>query len=142
MIILPDPYLVNGVYDMSQKWARYHQFYLTSQPGSKAETCTPILTSIFWVVLPHLCYPHRRVAFVHPQATSDDTSEVYDILLLNALVIYVGVSSVAQAKAKSGSPIFNASDPGVVALHYLAKNLDLEGALNCTYSMTSPLTIR
>jgi len=58
--------------------------------------------------------------------TSDDISETYDVPFLNALVMYVGVSSVAQAKAKSGSSLFNASDPGVVALRYLAKNLDSE----------------
>lgn len=61
--------------------------------------------------------------------TSDDISETYDVPFLNALVMYVGVSSVAQAKAKSGSSLFNASDPGVVALRYLAKNLDSEGML-------------
>jgi CCR4-NOT transcription complex subunit 1 len=60
-------------------------------------------------------------------STSDDVSETYDVPFLNALVMYVGVSSVAQAKAKSGSSLFNASDPGVVALRYLAKNLEPEG---------------
>jgi CCR4-NOT transcription complex subunit 1 len=64
--------------------------------------------------------------------TSDDVSETYDVPFLNALVMYVGISSVAQAKAKNGSPLFNASDPGVVALRYLAKNLDPEGAPSFT----------
>jgi CCR4-NOT transcription complex subunit 1 len=62
--------------------------------------------------------------------TPDDVSETYDVPFINALVMYVGVFSVTQAKAKSGSSLFNASDPGVVALRYLAKNLDSEGALN------------
>ncbi|KAH9981460.1 Not1-domain-containing protein [Lactifluus volemus] len=37
------------------------------------------------------------------------------------------VSEAYDAKAKSGSSLFNASDPGVVALRYLVKNLDSEG---------------
>jgi CCR4-NOT transcription complex subunit 1 len=41
--------------------------------------------------------------------------------------MYVGVSSVTQAKARSGSSVFVASDPGVVVLQYLATNLDVEG---------------
>jgi len=41
--------------------------------------------------------------------------------------MYVGVSSVAQAKARSGSSLFVASDPGVIALHFLATSLDVEG---------------
>jgi CCR4-NOT transcription complex subunit 1 len=44
--------------------------------------------------------------------------------------MYIGVSSVAQAKARSGSSVFVASDPGVVALQYLAANLDVEGKFN------------
>lgn len=44
--------------------------------------------------------------------TSDDASETYDVPFINSLVMYIGVSSVAQAKAKSGSSLFNSSDPG------------------------------
>lgn len=57
----------------------------------------------------------------------EDSAETYNLPLLNALVMYVGVSSVAQAKARSGSSVFVSSDPGVVALQYLAANLDAEG---------------
>jgi CCR4-NOT transcription complex subunit 1 len=56
-----------------------------------------------------------------------DSPEVYNLPLINALVMYIGVSSVAQAKARSGSSLFTPSDPGVVALQYLATNLDIEG---------------
>lgn len=56
-----------------------------------------------------------------------DSFEVYNLSLINALVMYIGVSSVAQAKARSGSSLFTPSDPGVVALQYLATNLDIEG---------------
>ena len=54
-------------------------------------------------------------------------TETYNLSLINALVMYIGVSSVAQAKARSGSSLFVASDPGVVALQYLATDLDAEG---------------
>jgi CCR4-NOT transcription complex subunit 1 len=60
----------------------------------------------------------------------DSTSAIgdrYNTSIMNALVMYVGVSSVAQAKARSGSPVFVATDPGVVMLQYLATTLDLEG---------------
>lgn len=53
--------------------------------------------------------------------------ETYNLSLMNSLVMYIGVSSVAQAKARSGSALFVPSDPGVVALQYLATNLDVEG---------------
>ena len=54
-------------------------------------------------------------------------TETYNLSLLNALVMYIGVSSVAQAKARNGTALFAPSDPGVVALQYLANSLDAEG---------------
>jgi CCR4-NOT transcription complex subunit 1 len=57
----------------------------------------------------------------------ETSSESYNLSLVNSLVMYIGVSSDAQAKARSGSSLFVASDPGVVALQYLATNLDVEG---------------
>lgn len=54
--------------------------------------------------------------------------ETYEISLMNAVVMYIGVSSVAQVKARSGTSTFVLTDPGVVALTYLAYNLDPEGA--------------
>lgn len=57
----------------------------------------------------------------------EGSAEAYNLPLMNALVMYIGVSSVAQAKARSGSSLFVASDPGVVALQYLATNLEVEG---------------
>jgi len=58
----------------------------------------------------------------------NDAEEVYNLSLINSLVMYIGVSSVAQAKARSGTSLFVVSDPGVVALQYLAVNLDVEGS--------------
>ena len=60
---------------------------------------------------------------------ANEASETYNLSLLNSLVMYIGVSSVAQAKARSGSSLFNPSDPGVIALQYLATNLDAEGEI-------------
>ncbi|KAI0928230.1 hypothetical protein AcW2_004306 [Taiwanofungus camphoratus] len=57
----------------------------------------------------------------------EGSPESYNLTLMNSLVMYIGVSSVAQAKARSGSSLFASSDPGVVALQYLATNLDIEG---------------
>ena len=65
------------------------------------------------------------------QSPSDGTLETYDLSLINSLVMYIGVSSVAQAKARSGSSLFNAGDPGVVALRYLATSMDTEGECSC-----------
>ncbi|RDX42663.1 Not1-domain-containing protein [Lentinus brumalis] len=59
---------------------------------------------------------------------SESTAEAaYNLPLINSLVMYIGVSSVAQARARSAGPLFVPTDPGVVALHYLATNLDVEG---------------
>ncbi|KAF8636597.1 hypothetical protein AX17_003407 [Amanita inopinata Kibby_2008] len=65
----------------------------------------------------------------------DPSAESYNLSLINSLVMYIGVSSVAQAKARSGSSIFVSSDPGVVALQYLATNLDAEGQHHLISSM-------
>lgn len=65
---------------------------------------------------------------LHIPAVSPDSPPIaYNLSLINCLVMYIGVSSVAQAKARSGSSLFVPSDPGVVALQYLAANLDVEG---------------
>ncbi|KAF8431772.1 Not1-domain-containing protein [Boletus edulis BED1] len=65
----------------------------------------------------------------------EGTTETYNLSLINSLVMYIGVSSVAQAKARSGSSVFVPSDPGVVALQYLATNLDVEGQHHLLSSM-------
>lgn len=51
----------------------------------------------------------------------------YSLSAINAVVVYVGMSSVAQAKARSGSHTFTPTDPGVGILSYLANHLDPEG---------------
>ncbi|KAJ7582498.1 Not1-domain-containing protein [Mycena floridula] len=53
--------------------------------------------------------------------------ETYNLSLINSLVMYIGVSSIAQAKALTGSTSFVANNQGVSVLQYLAANLDVEG---------------
>lgn len=67
--------------------------------------------------------------------SAESPSEMYNLSLINSLVMYIGASTVAQAKALSGSAIFVPTDPGVVALHYLAANLDAEGQHHLISSM-------
>jgi len=62
-----------------------------------------------------------------PGAATDTYGETYNLSLMNSLVMYIGVSTVAQAKARSGSSLFIPTDPGVVALQFLSNNLDVEG---------------
>ncbi|KAJ4488321.1 Not1-domain-containing protein [Lentinula aciculospora] len=64
--------------------------------------------------------------FRYPGMT-DAMPDSYNLSLLNSVVMYIGVSSVAQAKARSGTSVFIPTDPGVVALQYLAMNMDVEG---------------
>ena len=54
--------------------------------------------------------------------------ETYNLSLINALVMFIEVSSVVQAKARSGSSLFISSNPGVIAL---AINLE------CRHSMSN-----
>lgn len=69
-----------------------------------------------------------KQAIVLPGNLSDDGStERYNIHVMNAVVMFVGVSSVAQAKARTGSSLFVGTDPGVVLLQQLASELDAEG---------------
>jgi len=58
---------------------------------------------------------------------TDTMPDSYNLSLLNTVVMYIGVSSVAQAKARSGTSVFIPTDPGVVAIQYLATNMDVEG---------------
>lgn len=52
--------------------------------------------------------------------------ENYNLAFLNSLVMYVGVSTVVQAKARGGT-FFVATDPGVVVLQFMMENMEPEG---------------
>lgn len=74
-----------------------------------------------------------------PANTPDPTAahgEGYNISLLNSLVMYIGVSSVAQAKAASGSALFNPAAPGVALIRQLAVELEPEGQYLLLNSLT------
>ncbi|KZT20259.1 Not1-domain-containing protein [Neolentinus lepideus HHB14362 ss-1] len=53
--------------------------------------------------------------------------DAYNLSLINSVVMYIGISSVAQSKAKSGSSLFLPNEPGVVLLQYWIENFDAEG---------------
>ena len=53
---------------------------------------------------------------------SESTTETYSLSLINPLVTYIGVSSVARWVVR-----LRPSDPGVVALQHPATNLDVKG---------------
>ena len=133
-ITLPDPYLLNGVYDSVPEMGPIPPILSDFTAGLKSGDLRSYLDQYLLGRASSSYLPSLKGRLRAP--TSDDSSESYDISSLNALVMYIGVSSVAQAKARSGSSLFNSSDPGVVALRYLAKNLDAEGALNELYGMT------
>lgn len=73
--------------------------------------------------------------------TSESNTDVYNLPLINSLVMYIGVSSVAQAKARSGSSVFISGDPGVVAIQYLAVHLDVEGKKFFKNAIHNKLTV-
>lgn len=76
----------------------------------------------------------------HLKAVGDveNSTDTYDIPLLNAVVMYIGVSSVAQAKARGDTSLFVATDPGVTLIQSLALSLDAEGT-PFVYSFSSLL---
>jgi CCR4-NOT transcription complex subunit 1 len=129
-IVLPDPYLVDGGPDSVPEMGPIPPILSDFTSGLKSGDLRVYLDQYLLGRASSTYLPTLKDRLWAP--TSDDVSETYDVPFLNALVMYVGVSSVAQAKAKSGSSLFNASDPGVVALRYLAKSLDPEGAPNFT----------
>ena len=127
-VVLPDPYLRNGGYDSIPEMGPIPPILSDFAAGLKSGDLRTYLEQYLLGRATSSYLPSLKDRFRVP--TPDDVSETYDVPFINALVMYVGVFSVTQAKAKSGSSLFNASDPGVVALRYLAKNLDSEGALN------------
>lgn len=72
-----------------------------------------------------------RAKFMLTPSTS--ATERYNTSLINATILFIGVTSVAQSKARNGSSLFSSSDPGPQFLTRLASDLDLEGTsvLSC-----------
>ncbi|KZT44176.1 Not1-domain-containing protein [Sistotremastrum suecicum HHB10207 ss-3] len=132
-VVLPDPYLRNlqleSLSDIGPIPPILSDFTSALQPGELRTYLDHFLlnrgTTSF---LPSL-KERLRIADGSPNP------EKYNLSLINSLVMYIGVSSVAQAKARSGSAVFVASDPGVVILQYLAMNLNVEGQHHLLSSM-------
>jgi CCR4-NOT transcription complex subunit 1 len=61
--------------------------------------------------------------------TGDDAH--YNLPVLNALVLYVGISAVSRAEAKTGGLLFDSVDPSVAVLKYLILEFDPEGQFDC-----------
>lgn len=62
-----------------------------------------------------------------PVPPSDPMADRYSLPLINALTLYVGASSVVQAKARTGTSIFISTDLGPALFLRLATDLDTEG---------------
>ncbi|KAF9001961.1 Not1-domain-containing protein [Cyathus striatus] len=125
-VILPDPHLRNVKFDAIPEMGPIPPILSDFTSGLKNGDLRNYLDQyLLGRGTPSFLSSLRdRLRFV---PTEGSNNESYNLSLINSLVMYIGVSSVAQAKARSGSSLFVASDPGVVALQYLAINLDVEG---------------
>ncbi|KAI6129122.1 Not1-domain-containing protein [Pisolithus croceorrhizus] len=125
-IVLPDPHLRNVKFDSIPEMGRIPPILSDFASGLKS----PEMKSGLDQYLFNRGTPAFLVSLkerLKSSTVSEGSTETYNLPLLASVVMYIGVSSVAQAKSRSGSPVFNPTDPGVIALHYLATNLDIEG---------------
>ncbi|KAG5645053.1 hypothetical protein DXG03_007232, partial [Asterophora parasitica] len=125
-LILPDPYLRNLTFDSIPEMGPIPPILSDFSSGLKNGDLRNYLDQYLLNRGTPPFLPSLRDQLKLPGG-ADNSVDSYNLPLINSLVMYVGVSSVAQAKARSGSSLFNPSDPGVVALQYLAANLDVEG---------------
>ncbi|KAG8856743.1 hypothetical protein FRB96_006246 [Tulasnella sp. 330] len=125
---LPDPYVRDQQPDMGPIPPILSDFTVALSADLRATLDQYLLgrgsQSSLPLVLQELVLPGYHVG---GEDLMSPVVEKYHLLVMNALVMFVGVSSVAQAKARTGSPLFVASDPGVTLLHHLASELDAEG---------------
>lgn len=122
-IPLPDPYLrnVNSIPDMGPVPPILSDF----SSGLRDDLRNYLEQYLFNRGTPSFL-PSLMDQLKLPGVTGESV-DTYNLPLINSLVMFIGVSSVAQAKSRSGSSLFNPTDPGVVAIEYLAANLDAEG---------------
>ncbi|KAF5387155.1 hypothetical protein D9615_001699 [Tricholomella constricta] len=125
-LMLPDPYLRNLIFDSSSEMGPIPPILSDFSSGLKNGDLRNYLDQYLLNRGTPSFLPSLKDQLKLPGA-AENSVDSYNLPLINSLVMYIGVSSVAQAKARSGSSLFNASDPGVVALQYLAANLDVEG---------------
>jgi CCR4-NOT transcription complex subunit 1 len=125
-IVLPDPHLRNVKFDAMPEMCLIPPILSDFASGLKStdlrNTLDQYLLNRGTPAALHSLKDRLKLSVV-----PEGAAETYNLPLINSLVMYIGVSSVVQAKARSGSSVFIQSDPGVVALQYLATNLDVEG---------------
>lgn len=59
----------------------------------------------------------------------NDHGDRYNLSVMNAIVLYTGVSTAARSFSRNELGAFSPNDPGVVLIHYIASSLDLEGMI-------------
>jgi CCR4-NOT transcription complex subunit 1 len=140
-IVLPDPHQLSGAtYDTLPDMGPIPSILSDFSAGLKNDDLRGFLDGFLLNRGSSSFLPSLKERLKLPGVT-DATAEGYNLPLVNALVMYVGVSSVAQAKARNGSSLFVAGDPGVVVLQYLATNLDIEGRMRSHYHFLRALLI-
>lgn len=120
-IILPDPHLNNVSLDSLPDMGPIPPFTVDFPLAFRND-------GELRVQLEHYLFNRSNGAFLSQLKdklkvpASEGSPEEYNLTLINTIVMFIGVSTVAQAKTR-----FSATDPGAVALQYLASNLDVEG---------------
>ncbi|KAF8078158.1 Not1-domain-containing protein [Lyophyllum atratum] len=125
-LVLPDPYLRNLKFDSIPEMGPIPPILSDFSSGLKNGDLRNYLDQYLLNRGTPSFLPSLKDQLKLPGA-AENSVDSYNLPLINSLVMYIGVSSVAQAKARSGSSLFNPNDPGVVALQYLAADLDVEG---------------
>jgi CCR4-NOT transcription complex subunit 1 len=123
---LPDPYLRNIRLEAIPEMGPIPPTRFDITSGLKSNDLGSILEALIFKRGPpsFLQSLKDRLRLPDPK---DPAVGSYNLSAINAVVVYVGMSSVAQAKARSGSHTFASTDPGVGILSYLASNLEPEG---------------
>ncbi len=122
-LVLPDPHLVDIQTDMSPVPTILSDFMAPLGDGELRASLDRYLVGRGTTAFPNMLKEQLLI----PGVSSDSSSERYGLSFMNALVLYIGATTAAQAKARTGSTAFNPSDPGASLLAQLASELDLEG---------------
>lgn len=69
-----------------------------------------------------------------PGGNVEASDVTYNIPLMNALVLYLGVVALNQSKAQTGAVTFNAKSTSSLLLQQLMADLDPEGGLACPFA--------
>ncbi|KAG1904991.1 CCR4-Not complex component [Suillus fuscotomentosus] len=114
-IILPDPHLCNIKFDLIPEMGPIPPILSDFASGLKsADLCNNLNQYLLNRGTPSFLTTLKDR--LRLPSVPESSTKSYNLSLINSLVMYIGVSSVAQAKARSGLSVFVASNPGVVAL--------------------------